>query len=381
MIKQNILIVDDHRENLIALEAILEDPARNLIMASNGNEALQLALKHDISLVLLDVQMPDIDGFEVAGLMRNNRKTRNVPIIFVTAISKESKYVFKGYECGAVDYLFKPIDQQILTAKVRLFLDMDLQKRKLQQAVVQMKRLKDENERLLRAMGECVVGTDEAGKVTFCNDAAVYLFGGAREELLGKDLDRLLFRDAEQTLRWRFADSPMVKQCRSGQAWRNSQPLFVHGPGDVKAVSASANSVNLPGESFSGLVVVVRDVTDQHQQSQAQQAREGRRFSRKKMFKEMVLFDRATGGNIGRLVNISVDGFKLFTRQEIAEGSRFQASVVLPEQIFGVNTLSFNARNVWCEQQDAAGEYHAGFQFEDLSDANRNIITALLEKY
>lgn len=379
--KQNILLVDDHRENLIALEAILEDPARNLIMASNGNEALQMALKYDISLVLLDVQMPDIDGFEVAALMRKNRKTKNVPIIFVTAISKESKYVFKGYECGAVDYLFKPIDQQLLSAKVALFLDMDLQKRKLQQAVVQMKRLKDENERLLRAMGECVVGTNDGGLITFCNDAASYLFGGTREELLGKGLDKLLFRDAEQTLRWAFAESPMVLQCKSGQAWRSNQPLFVHGPGEVKTVSASANSLNLPGEPFSGVVVVVRDVTDQHQMTQEQQAREGRRFSRKKMYKEMVLFDRATGGNIGRLLNISVDGFKLFTRQQLNEGERFQLSVVLPEQIYGVNTLSFSARNVWSEQQDAAGEFHAGFQFDDLSDANRNIIKALLEKY
>ena len=379
--KQNILIVDDHRENLIALEAILGDPSRNLIMASNGNDALQLALKHDLSLVLLDVQMPDIDGFEVASLMRNNRKTRNVPIIFVTAISKESKYVFKGYECGAVDYLFKPIDQQILTTKVRLFLDMDLQKRKLQHALVQMKRLKDENERLLRAMGECVVGTDEKGLITFCNDAAVYLFGGSREELLGKGLDKLLFRDEEQTLRWEFNESPMVKQCRDGRAWRNTQALFVHGNGDVKAVSASANPLNLPGEKFSGVVVVVRDVTDQHQKTQEQLAREGRRFSRKKMFKEMVLFDRSTGTNIGRLLNISVDGFKLFTRQVIKDGTRFQASVVLPEQIFGVSTLSFSAKNVWIEAQEAEGEYHAGFQFDDLSDANRNIIAALLEKY
>ena len=381
MIKQNILIVDDHRENLIALEAILEDPDRNLIMASSGNEALQLALKHDISLVLLDVQMPEMDGFEVATLMRNGRKTRNVPIIFVTAISKDSAYVFKGYECGAVDYLFKPIDQQILTAKVELFLEMDMQKRKLQQAVVQMKRLKDENERLLRAMGECVIGTDDKGKITFCNDAAGYLFGQEREALMGQAVDNLLFRDEEQTLRWTFPESPIAANCSTGRSWRSSQPMFVHGSGDVKSVSVSANSVNLPGENFTGVVMVVRDITDQHELSAEQSAREGRRFSRKKMFKEMVLFDRGTGSNIGRLLNISVDGFKLFTRQELEDGTKFQLSVVLPEQIYGVNTLSFNARNVWSEAQDEPGAYHAGFQFVDLSDTNKNIIKALLEKY
>ena len=145
MKKQNILVVDDHRENLIAMEALLEAEDRNLVMAGSGNEALALALKHDFALVLLDVQMPEMDGFEVAQLMRQNRKTRHIPIIFVTAISKEQKYVFEGYRHGAVDYLFKPVDEQILDAKVNVFMELDRQRRKLQQAVVQMKRLKDEN--------------------------------------------------------------------------------------------------------------------------------------------------------------------------------------------------------------------------------------------
>src|SRR5690606_37544508 len=110
-------------------------PGRELLMATNGNEALTLALKHDLSLILLDVQMPDMDGFEVAELLRRNRKTKGIPIIFVTAISKEQKYVFKGYESGAVDYLFKPLDATILAAKVNIILDLDAQKRRLQQAV------------------------------------------------------------------------------------------------------------------------------------------------------------------------------------------------------------------------------------------------------
>lgn len=379
--KQNILIVDDHRENLIALEAILEDPRRNLVMASGGNEALQLAMKYDFALVLLDVQMPEMDGFEVATLMRNSRKTRNVPIIFVTALSSESKYVFKGYDCGAVDYLFKPIDQKIITTKVELFLEMDMQRRKLQLAVIQMKRLKDENERLLRAMGDCVIGTDGKGIITFSNDAAGFLFDQDREALVGKPIDNLLFRDEEQTLKWVFTESPLVSTVSSGRTWRSNQSMFVHGSGDVKSVSVTANPLNLPGELFSGVVMVIRDATDQHESSAEQLAREGRRYSRKKMFKEMVLFDRETGTNIGRLLNISLDGFKLHTRQDLEDGKQFQLSVVLPEQIYGVNTLSFNARNVWARAQDGADECHAGFQFVGLSDTNQNIIKALLEKY
>ena len=165
MKKQNILVVDDRRENLIAMEALLDADDRNLVMAQTGNEALALALKHDFALVLLDVQMPDMDGFEVATLMRRNRKTRHLPIIFVTALSKEGKYVSQGYRNGAVDYLFKPVDEQILDAKVNVFLELDRQRRKLEQAVVQMKRLKDENERLLHALGDAVIGVD-AGPIS-----------------------------------------------------------------------------------------------------------------------------------------------------------------------------------------------------------------------
>ena len=130
--KQNILMVDDRPENLVALEAVLEGPDRELYKAYSGNEALMLLLKHRFSLVLLDVQMPRMDGFEVAELMRANKKIQKVPIIFVTAISKEKKYVFKGYECGAVDYLFKPIEPVVLRSKVDFFLELDRSKRELE---------------------------------------------------------------------------------------------------------------------------------------------------------------------------------------------------------------------------------------------------------
>ena len=107
--KLNILLVDDKPENLVSLEALLENPDHNSIKTTSGNEALRLMLEYDFALVLLDVQMPEMDGFEIAELMRGSEKTKCIPIIFVTAISKEQKHVFKGYESGAVDYLFKPL--------------------------------------------------------------------------------------------------------------------------------------------------------------------------------------------------------------------------------------------------------------------------------
>ncbi len=128
----DILIVDDRPENLLSLESILEAPGINLIKANSGNEALSLVLKHDIALVILDVQMPEMDGFETAELMRGTARTRNIPIIFVTAISKEEKHIFKGYESGAVEYLFKPIDPDILRSKVNVFIRLHKQKKILE---------------------------------------------------------------------------------------------------------------------------------------------------------------------------------------------------------------------------------------------------------
>jgi len=119
-----ILIVDDRPENLHAMRVTLEPLGLEMLTATSGNEALALMLRYDFALVLLDVQMPGMDGFETAALMQNNKATRGVPIIFVTAISKERQHVFKGYETGAVDYLFKPLDADILLSKVKVFVNL-----------------------------------------------------------------------------------------------------------------------------------------------------------------------------------------------------------------------------------------------------------------
>ena len=136
----NILLVDDRPENLLALETILKRPGLNLIKASSGNEALGMVLEYDFALVLLDVQMPEMDGFETAELMRGNEETGHIPIIFVTAISKERKHVFRGYETGAVDYLFKPLDPDILQSKVNIFLELYKQKKALKEMTLDLEQ-------------------------------------------------------------------------------------------------------------------------------------------------------------------------------------------------------------------------------------------------
>ena len=120
----NILIVDDRIENIIALEALLQRDDINLITTISPNEALRLCWEHEISIALVDVQMPEMDGFELVEILKSNPRTQEIVVIFVTAISKESKYALKGLEVGAVDYLFKPLDPNITVAKVDSFITM-----------------------------------------------------------------------------------------------------------------------------------------------------------------------------------------------------------------------------------------------------------------
>ena len=129
-----ILVVDDRPENLMAIEGVLERPELSIITATSGNEALGLVLEHTFALILLDVQMPGMDGFEVAELLRGSEKSRHIPIIFLTAISKDDTHVFTGYEKGAVDYLFKPLDPLILRSKANVFVELFQQRKKLQQS-------------------------------------------------------------------------------------------------------------------------------------------------------------------------------------------------------------------------------------------------------
>ncbi len=145
-----ILLVDDKPENLVALEDMLAAENRVFVAASNGNEALKQLLRHDdIGLVMLDVQMPDIDGFEVASLIKTNPKTKHVAIIFVTAINKDIQHVLKGFEEGAVDYLSKPLDVQVTRAKVNVFERLYRYQQELKRALKEKDEVNEQLERFM----------------------------------------------------------------------------------------------------------------------------------------------------------------------------------------------------------------------------------------
>ncbi|OON61219.1 hybrid sensor histidine kinase/response regulator [Massilia sp. KIM] len=149
-----VLIVDDLPENLQALEALLRTEDCVVYQAGSGEQALDLLLAHEFALAILDVQMPGMDGFELATLMRGTERTRHIPIVFVSAAGRELDYAFKGYESGAVDFLYKPLDPDAVRGKVKVFVALDQQRRETRRQMAALERSRQEQEVLLRELNQ-----------------------------------------------------------------------------------------------------------------------------------------------------------------------------------------------------------------------------------
>ena len=143
----NILLVDDTPENLIALEAVLSDLGQNLVKARSGEEALRLLLKQEFAVILLDVNMPGINGFETAELIRQRKSTEHIPIIFVSAISTSDTHLFKGYALGAVDYIFTPVIPEVLRSKVTVFVELLKKTEETKRQAEQLRELEEKEHR------------------------------------------------------------------------------------------------------------------------------------------------------------------------------------------------------------------------------------------
>ena len=210
--KVNILLVDDHPENLLALEAILDNLGQNLVKANSGEEALKCLLDRDFAVILLDVQMPEMDGFETAELIRSRPKNQQTPIIFLTAFHKNEQFMFKGYAVGAVDYMIKPFSAEILRAKVSVFINIfktNIQIKKQKQLVesINLEVQKEIKKHLIttkileikqaefaaiyQSIPDAVIFTDLNLKIIMCNPAVTTLFGYTSEEAIGQEYQML----------------------------------------------------------------------------------------------------------------------------------------------------------------------------------------------
>jgi PAS domain S-box-containing protein len=204
-----ILLVDDRQQNLLALEAVLEPLGHRLVSVTSGAAALKEVLLEDFACILLDVQMPELDGFETARLIKQRERSRHVPIIFVTAISKDEQHIFRGYSAGAVDYVVKPIDPDVLRSKVGVFVELWQKNLQLQeQANLLRQQELAEQERatmaryrqLADAMPQIVWAADPAGKTTYCNKRWFDYTGMSPHDLEEFDWRTVIHPDDLQTM-------------------------------------------------------------------------------------------------------------------------------------------------------------------------------------
>ncbi|PLZ98513.1 hybrid sensor histidine kinase/response regulator [Fischerella thermalis CCMEE 5268] len=205
--KVNVLLVDDHPENLLTLEAILDSLGQNLVRATSGAEALRNLLNQDFAVILLDVQMPDMDGFETAALIRQRERSRHTPIIFVTAFNTSDNMVFRGYSLGAVDYLFKPIEPEILKSKVAAFIDLFQKSAEVKRQAAQLAAMNAElkkREEMFRSLSACspvgIFLTDPHGKCTYANPRYHAIFGLTPEQSLDEGWIATIHHEEQQSV-------------------------------------------------------------------------------------------------------------------------------------------------------------------------------------
>jgi PAS domain S-box-containing protein len=274
--KINVLLVDDDHRNLITLEAALAELDENLVLAHSGTEALRELLHRDFAVVILDVQMPDMDGFEAARLIRARDRSKYMPIIFLTAISKASEFVRCGYELGAVDYLFKPFDPSILRSKVAVFVELyrnrEAVKRQAEQlraleerkiAKETLNRVRRQHERVLNSVSEGICGLDSAGRIIFANPAVAHMTGQRLEELVGRSEHEVFHHTRPDRSDYEPDECPIRQSIRHSKSIAVEDELFWRKDGTAFAVEYSSTPVRDEGDLAA--VLVFKDITERKQ--------------------------------------------------------------------------------------------------------------------
>lgn len=262
MSKVKILVVDDRKENLLAMDKLLKPLGAEVHKVDSGEAALSEVLHHQFAVILLDVQMPGMDGFECATLLHSNKQTANIPIIFVTAINKDQAYVNKGYKAGAVDYLPKPIVPEILLGKVKVFLQLEEQRLELEEVTKQLRWISRKNKLLLDCASEGIAGLDNDGRISFINPTACALLAGTEESLLGEHLGQFLYdpQNSDPVAEWE--KSELKENClNQGGTFQMATDLWRQSSGCFPAELNVAAVVN-GKKRVQGAVLVFQDITE-----------------------------------------------------------------------------------------------------------------------
>lgn len=268
----NILLVDDQPNNLLALESILAETGENLVMAESGAAALRHLLQMDFAVVLLDVMMPELDGFETADLIRSRERSRDTPIIFLTALERSETNVFRGYELGAVDYIFKPFHADILRSKVNVFIELFRKREAFKRQAHELARLIRQNELILNAAAEGVFGVGLEGNTTFVNPAASRMIGRPSEEITGHDIHSLVHPVFPGVLTCDVSKCRLYAVVHGEPAYDEIEETFFRPEGTSFPVEFCASPMRDENAELIGSVITFRDVTEKRAAALAAEA-------------------------------------------------------------------------------------------------------------
>ena len=252
-VNPKILLVDDLEQNIYALQEVLKTVNIQVDTAFSGNEALLLMTENVYAAVLLDVQMPDMNGYEVAKYMRGSNKTKDTPIIFITAINKEKAHVYSGYQLGAFDYLFKPVDPEILRSKVKIFID-------LYKSLAQLKKAKNDIEVTLNAVSDSVLTVNKNCIIQYCNITAsktiAYDFGRYDGYYL---FDVLKFRNKKTGQYIDHEIKDIIENCKNVTI--EDKIEVVNDTGKVFVVELSIVPMLNIAHEYMGVVFTIHDIS------------------------------------------------------------------------------------------------------------------------
>jgi PAS domain S-box-containing protein len=264
-----LLIVDDHAHNLFTLRTLIETHMDVAILeATTGQQAIDLTLKHpDVDLIILDVQMPEMDGFQTASLLKMRKRTRDIPIIFLTAAFKSEEFQQRGYAVGAVDYLLKPIEDNQLINKISTYFrliekerDLNLVlERKVSERTAQLAQAKQYLENILTHMGEALLVLNPQGEIKTVNPAACRMLGYAERELIGMSIGDVFEEEGDEQA-GAFMGTWLEALIRTG-ALSKIEARFIASDGRRVPILFSRTAVRNDGGHITEIICIAKDMT------------------------------------------------------------------------------------------------------------------------
>jgi len=264
-----VLIVDDDSNNLFTLRTLIEKYTDvHVIEADGGEKAVNLALtENDVDLIILDVQMPEMDGFQTASMLKVRKKTRDIPVIFLTAAYKTDEFQQKGYEVGAADYLLKPIDDNLLLNKLTAYFRLIEKERalnvlledKVAQRTAELEQIRQYQERLLNTMGEALLVLSPAGQIKSTNPAAQKMLGYKEAELLGLGIGDI-FEEAEDEQADAFMGTWLDAIIRTGMV-QDVEARFIAKNGTRVPILFSRTAMMDKAEVVTDIICIAKNMT------------------------------------------------------------------------------------------------------------------------